>query len=60
MAGSLGSQLEEQLRQGALGEWVEPVRVLALLQRHRAGVGDHSELLYAVLVLGRFLRRWAS
>lgn len=60
MCGRLGQQLEEQLLEPALAEWVEPARVLALLQRHRAGVGDHAELLYAVLVLGRFLRRWAS
>ena len=60
LQGRLGVQLEDELRHPALCEWVEPSRVLALLRRHRSGLGDHSELLYATLVLGRFLRRWAS
>jgi hypothetical protein len=34
--------------------------VRRLLQRHRAGTGDHGEMLWAVLVLGRFLRRWCA
>lgn len=60
MAGALGTLLEQELREQAIAEWVDPARVQVLLARHRAGARDHSELLYATLVLGRFLRRWAS
>ncbi|MEY4672589.1 MAG: hypothetical protein RL148_373 [Planctomycetota bacterium] len=60
MAGALGARLEAELGEPALAAWVDPSRARALLERHRAGVRDHSELLYAILVLGRFLRRWAS
>ena len=41
------------------GEWIDTDVVSGLLQRHRQGVGDHSDLLWSVLVLARFLERWA-
>ena len=36
-----------------------PTSLRNLLQRHRQGVGDHAEMLWAVLVLARFLERWS-
>jgi hypothetical protein len=41
-------------------QWVDPAVLRRLLQRHRQGLGDHAEMLWAVLVLARFLRRWAA
>jgi asparagine synthase (glutamine-hydrolysing) len=58
--GPLGGAVEAALGDRALGEWIEPGVVRTLLARHRAGVGDHAEMLWAVLVLARFLRRWAA
>jgi len=60
LRGPLGGALEDELADRQLGEWIDPAPVRSLLQRHRAGVGDHGELLWAVLVLGRFLRRWCA
>jgi len=43
-----------------LQPWIEPATVRTLLQRHRAGVSDHGEMLWAVLVFARFLQRWCA
>ncbi len=58
--GAVGDAVQEALRDAPLREWVEPAVVERLLARHRAGVGDHAEMLWAVLVLARFLRRWVA
>ena len=50
--------VEAVLGERRLGEWIEPAVVRTLLARHRAGVGDHAEMLWAVLVFARFLQRW--
>ena len=53
-------ELESHKLDAKLREWVDATHVRALLERHRAGVGDHGEMLWAVLVLSRFLERWAT
>ncbi|MEI6129964.1 MAG: asparagine synthase (glutamine-hydrolyzing) [Planctomycetota bacterium] len=58
--GPLGNALDAELQSKVLGEWIAPDVVRRLLTRHRTGVGDHSELLWAVLVFARFLRRWCQ
>lgn len=58
MNGSLGQELETALRSDRLGEVVRTEVVAERLRRHRSGLADHAEVLWAVLVLDRFLRRW--
>jgi asparagine synthase (glutamine-hydrolysing) len=58
--GTVGTAVEQALGDRALQQWIEPATVRTLLQRHRAGVGDHGEMLWAVLVFARFLRRWCA
>ncbi len=60
MAGAAGEALAAEVHDGRLGDWLMPERVLALLAEHQRGVRDWSELLWAALVLGRFLRRWRA
>lgn len=58
--GPLGGAVEEALGDSLLRQWLRPEVVRTLLQRHRSGIGDHAEMLWAVLVLARFLRRWSG
>lgn len=58
--GPIGDAVESCLGEQKLGEWIDPEVVRTLLARHRQGVGDHAEMLWAVLVLSRFLERWGS
>ena len=58
--GPIGDAVEAVLGEQKLREWVDADHVRGLLQRHRAGVGDHAEMLWAVLVLSRFLERWGA
>jgi asparagine synthase (glutamine-hydrolysing) len=58
--GPIGDAVEGVLGERRLGEWVDPDVVRTLLNRHRQGVGDHAEMLWAVLVLARFLERWGD
>ena len=58
--GPIGDAVEGVLGERKLGEWIDPEVVRTLLNRHRQGVGDHSEMLWAVLVLARFLERWGG
>ncbi|MBK8098562.1 MAG: asparagine synthase (glutamine-hydrolyzing) [Planctomycetes bacterium] len=60
LRGPVGDLLAAQLRDPLLLEWIDPAVVTPRLQAHRAGVQDHGELLWAVLMLGRFLRRWCA
>ncbi|MGE3175632.1 MAG: asparagine synthase (glutamine-hydrolyzing) [Planctomycetota bacterium] len=60
LGGAVGDRLEQEVDDPRLGEWIDPGAVRVLLQRHRQGVRDHGELLWAVLVFGRFLRRWCA
>ena len=60
MAASLGDELGGHLGGGPLGEWVDTAAVRGLLTSHRAGVRDHGELLWAMLVFGRFLARYGG
>ncbi len=59
MRGRLGNAVAAELAGEALGDILDVRRVAQLLQRHRSGLADHGQLLWTVLVLGRFLRRWA-
>lgn len=58
--GPIGDAVEGVLGDQKLVEWVDTEVVRGLLQRHRQGVGDHAEMLWAVLVLARFLERWGG
>lgn len=58
--GAVGDAVEARLGDARLTEWIDPQAVRRLLQRHRRGIGDHGEMLWAVLVLGRFLSRWCA
>ncbi len=58
-AGVVGDAVQAALGERKLREWIDTDVVSGLLQRHRQGVGDHSDLLWSVLVLARFLERWA-
>ena len=58
--GAIGDAVEGALGDAKLREWVDAAHVRGLLECHRAGVGDHGEMLWAVLVLSRFLERWAT
>ncbi|MBX3463449.1 MAG: asparagine synthase (glutamine-hydrolyzing) [Planctomycetes bacterium] len=58
--GPIGDAVEVALAHDRLAQWIDPVAVRRLLQRHRAGTGDHGEMLWAVLVLSRFLGRWGA
>ncbi|MCC6669833.1 MAG: asparagine synthase (glutamine-hydrolyzing) [Planctomycetes bacterium] len=58
LAGPLGTALEAALREGRIRGYLDVDRLGRLLGRHRAGVADHTTLLWASLVLERFLRRW--
>jgi len=60
LAGSVGDALEQELRQPLLREWIDPAVAQGLLVRHRQGRRDHGEMLWALLVFGRFLRRWCA
>jgi len=60
LQGPVGDALADELDGAALREWIDPAAVRGLLQQHRAGVRDGAELLWAVLVFGRFLRRWCA
>ncbi len=56
----VGDAVEAVLGERRLGEWIDPEVVRRLLARHRAGTGDHGEMLWAVFVLSRFLQRWCA
>lgn len=58
--GAIGDALLAELAAPVLTDWIAPDVVHTLLSRHRDGIGDHSEMLWAVLVFGRFLQRWAN
>jgi len=58
--GPIGDAVQGVLGERRLRDWIEPDVVARLLQRHRQGVGDHAEMLWAVLVLARFLDRWGG
>ncbi len=60
LQGKVGDALLEELGGPLLREWIDPEVPRALLARHRLGVRDHGELLWAVLVFARFLRRWCA
>lgn len=59
LRGPLGDDLAHRLEhQEALLEVVDRGQVMARLQEHRAGGGNHRDLLWHTLVLGRLLDRW--
>ncbi len=58
--GPVGDAVQAALGDRLLGQWVDPGVVGRLLTRHRQGVADHGEMLWAVLVFARFLRRWCA
>ena len=61
LAGAAGDALERELgRDGPLGEMVDTGAVRARLAAHRSGLRDHGELLWHVLTLARFARRWLA
>ncbi|MCB9869491.1 MAG: asparagine synthase (glutamine-hydrolyzing) [Planctomycetes bacterium] len=60
MRGSLGDALGAALADGPLGQLLEVERARRLLDEHRRGARDRSRILWALLVLHRFLNRWAG
>ncbi len=60
MRGRLGDALQAELSGDALADILDVGGITELLNKHRAGVGDHGQLLWTILVLGRFLRRWVA
>lgn len=58
--GPIGDAVQAALGEQRLGQWIEPKFVRTLLERHQKGIGDHAEMLWAVLVFARFLRRWGG
>ncbi|MEQ1631552.1 MAG: asparagine synthase (glutamine-hydrolyzing) [Planctomycetota bacterium] len=60
LQGGVGDLLVQELDGRLLRDWVDPDVVRAMLARHRSGVRDHSEMLWAVLMFARFLRRWCA
>jgi asparagine synthase (glutamine-hydrolysing) len=60
MRGSLGDALQAEFSGEALADILDVGAVANLLHKHRAGVADHGQLLWTILVLGRFLRRWVA
>lgn len=58
--GPIGDAVEGVLGESKLREWLDTDVCKTLLQRHRQGVGDHSEMIWAVLVFSRFLERWGA
>lgn len=57
-AGPLGDALGVAVDSGPLAALVDVPRVRAAAARHRSGAADHSQWLWSLLVLDRFLRRW--
>ena len=60
LQGRVGDLLSLELEGRQLREWVDPEVVRSMLVQHRRGVRDHAELLWAVLMFARFLRRWCA
>jgi asparagine synthase (glutamine-hydrolysing) len=58
LQGEAGHALEQMLSGRKLAQWLEPEAVRSCLARHRSGMHDHGELLWACYTLGRFLERW--
>ncbi len=58
--GPIGDAVESVLSERRLGEWIDASVVRGLLARHRQGLGDHAEMLWAVLTFARFLQRWGT
>ncbi len=60
LQGPVGDAMANELTGAQLGEWIDPAVGHTLLRQHRQGLRDHGELLFALLVFGRFLRRWCA
>jgi asparagine synthase (glutamine-hydrolysing) len=61
MRGSLGTLLEENLRNPALSRYLNPIKVTKLLQRHRESYGArHGAALFAILVFGLWSERYLT
>lgn len=60
MRGRLGDALQQELGNDALADILDVGGVARLLEQHRGGSADHGQLLWSVLVLGRFLGRWVT
>jgi asparagine synthase (glutamine-hydrolysing) len=60
LRGKVGDELQQHLGESSLSDWVDPRSVQTMLDRHRSGLRDHSEMLWAVLVFARFLGRWCA
>lgn len=58
MNGACGDALASSLGDDKLDAILDTGRIGALLAEHRAGVRDHADLLWNVLCLQRFCRRW--
>ncbi len=58
MAGRLGDALETALAEESLAAVVDTAAVRRMLERHRAGLRDHSQLLWSILAFHRFQSRW--
>jgi len=60
MAGDLGDALGRSLAGDRLAEIVNTDAVRKKLEQHRGGSRDHSELLWGILILDRFLECWVE
>ena len=58
MAGACGDQLEEIRNDPRLDAVLDSSLVADRLGEHRSGRRNHADLLWAVMCLARFLRRW--
>jgi asparagine synthase (glutamine-hydrolysing) len=60
MRGPWGASLRDELAGDDLGGVVDPTAVVAMLDEHRAGTADHSRVLWALMILGRWNRQFCS
>ncbi len=58
MAGACGDALLVALDDPQLDAMLDTQNIRGLLDEHRAGRRNHGDLLWAVLCLHRFCRRW--
>jgi asparagine synthase (glutamine-hydrolysing) len=58
--GSWGLALRDELAGEDLGGVVDPAAVVHLVDEHRAGTADHSRVLWALMILGRWHRQFST
>jgi asparagine synthase (glutamine-hydrolysing) len=58
--GSWGLALRDELAGEDFGGVVDPAAVVRLVDDHRAGTADHSRVLWALMILGRWQRQFST